>query len=138
MRTGYHGALGLVFSEDLPYAFADPTAIQFLQGVAQACRERRANLLLIATRAEGESADAALGASPQAVRDAAVDGFLLYSLARDSPVIAPVCGRGLPLVVVDQPRLSGTPYIGVDDFGALGRRRSIFWRSGIAASPSCR
>lgn len=135
LRTGYHGALGLVFSEDLPYAFADSTAIQFLQGVAQACQERRANLLLIATRAEGERADTAFGVSPQAVRDAAVDGFLLYSLARDSPVIAPVCGRGLPVVVVDQPRLSGTPYIGIDDFGgarkaaehllALGHRRFL-------------
>ena len=133
LRTGYHGALGLVFSEDLPYAFADPTAILFLQGVAEACRERRANLLLIATRAESESAEPASGASPQAVRDAAVDGFILYSLARDSPVIAPVRARGLPLVVVDQPRLSGAPHIGVDDFGgarkaaehllALGRRR---------------
>jgi len=135
LRTGYHGALGLVLNEDLPYAFADPTAILLLQGVAQACQERRANLMLIATRAEGESADPAFGVSPQAVRDAGVDGFILCSLARDSSVIAPVRGRGLPLVVVDQPRISGVPHVGVDDFGgarqaaehllALGHRRFI-------------
>ena len=77
MRTGYHGALGLVFSEDLPYAFADSTAIQFLQGVAQACQERRANLLLIATRAEGERADATFGASPLNFFGITYTGFYL-------------------------------------------------------------
>jgi DNA-binding LacI/PurR family transcriptional regulator len=117
LRTGRHGALGLVFSEDLPFAFSDRTATLFLQGVAEACRERRANLLLIATRTAGE-ASPALGGLPEAVRDAAVDGFILYSLARDSPVIAPIQARGLPLVVVDQPRLSGVALIGIDDFGA--------------------
>jgi DNA-binding LacI/PurR family transcriptional regulator len=151
LRRGSHGALGLVLNEDLPYAFADPTAVLLLQGVAQACQERRANLMLIATRAEGESADPAFGASPLAVRDAAVDGFILCSLARDSAVVAPVRGRGLPLVVVDQPRLGGVPYIGVDDLGgarkaaehllALGHRRFLILslnlkadgRSGIAS-----
>ena len=117
LRTGRHGALGLVFSEDLPFAFSDRTATLFLQGVAEACRERHANLLLIAARTAGE-ASPALGGLPEAVRDAAVDGFILYSLARDSPVIAPIQARGLPLVVVDQPRLSGVAHIGIDDFGA--------------------
>ena len=117
LRTGRHGALGLVFSEDLPFAFSDRTATLFLQGVAEACRERRANLLLIATRAAGETPPA-LGGLPDAVRDAAVDGFILYSLARNSPVIAPIQARSLPLVVVDQPRLSGVALVGIDDFGA--------------------
>jgi len=117
LRTGRHGAIGLVFSEDLPFAFSDRTATLFLQGVAEACGERHANLLLIATRTAVE-ASPALGGLPEAVRDAAVDGFILYSLARDSPVIAPIQARGLPLVVVDQPRLSGVALIGIDDFGA--------------------
>jgi DNA-binding LacI/PurR family transcriptional regulator len=117
LRTGRHGALGLVFSEDLPFAFSDRTATLFLQGVAEACGERRANLLLIATRTAGEASPAP-GGLPEAIRDAAVDGFILYSLARDSPVIAPIQARGLPLVVVDQPRLAGVAHIGIDDFGA--------------------
>jgi len=118
LRTGHHGALGLVFSEDLPFAFSDRTATLFLQGVAEACQERHANLLLIATRSAGMAAVPALGGLPEAVRDAAVDGFILYSLARDSPVIAPVQARGLPLVVVDEPRLPGVALVGIDDFGA--------------------
>jgi DNA-binding LacI/PurR family transcriptional regulator len=117
LRTGRHGAFGLVFSEDLPFAFSDRTATLFLQGVAEACRERHANLLLIATRSAGETPPA-LGGLPDAVRDAAVDGFILYSLARDSPVIAPIQARGLPLVVVDQPRLPGVAHVGIGDFGA--------------------
>ena len=117
LRTGRHGALGLAFSEDLPFAFSDRTATLFLQGVAEACRERHANLLLIATRTAGE-ASPALGGLPEAVRDAAVDGFILYSLARDSPVIGPIQARGLPLVVVDQPRLPDVAHVGIDDFAA--------------------
>jgi DNA-binding LacI/PurR family transcriptional regulator len=117
LRTRRHGALGLVFSEDLPYAFSDRTATLFLQGVAEACRERHANLLLIAARTAGETPPV-FGGLPDSVRDAAVDGFILYSLARDSPVIAPIQARGLPLVVVDQPRLSGVAHVGIDDFGA--------------------
>ena len=119
LRTGRHGAFGLVFSEDLPFAFSDRTATLFLQGVAEACRERHANLLLIATRIAGEApGPPSSGGLPEAVRDAAVDGFILYSLARDSPVIAPIQARGLPLVVVDQPRLPGVVHVGIDDFAA--------------------
>ena len=55
------------------------------------------------------------------VRDAAVDGFVLYSLVRDSPVVASVLARGLPHVVVDQPRLPGVPFVGIDDEGAARR-----------------
>lgn len=121
LRTGRHGAIGLAFSEDLPYAFSDPTAIGFLQGVAEACRGLRTNLLLIATRTLAEADDAAGRHGVQAVRDAAVDGFVLYSLARDSPVVASVLARGLPHVVVDQPRLPGVPYVGIDDEGGARR-----------------
>lgn len=116
LRTGRHGAIGLAFSEDLPYAFSDPTAIGFLGGVAEACRGLRTNLLLIAARTLAD-ADPAVPHGVQAVRDAAVDGFVLYSLAQDSPVVASVMARGLPYVVVDQPRLPGVPFVGIDDEG---------------------
>ncbi len=142
LRTGRHGAIGLAFSEDLPYAFSDPTAIGFLGGVAEACRGLHTNLLLIAARtlADGEPA-APYGV--QAVRDAAVDGFVLYSLAQDSPVVASVRSRGLPYVVVDQPRLPGAPFVGIDDEGGarqaaehllgLGHRRFVVLSLKLAA-----
>ncbi|MGI4939101.1 MAG: LacI family DNA-binding transcriptional regulator [Janthinobacterium lividum] len=116
LRTGRHGAIGLAFSEDLPYAFSDPTAIGFLGGVAEACRGLRTNLLLIAAPILADG-DPAAPLEVQAVRDAAVDGFVLYSLAQDSPVVASVLARGLPYVVVDQPRLPNAPFVGIDDEG---------------------
>ena len=116
LRTGRHGAIGLAFSEDLPYAFSDPTAIGFLGGVAEACRGLHTNLLLIAAPTLADN-DRAAPYGMQAVRDAAVDGFVLYSLAQDSPVVASVLARGLPYVVVDQPRLPGAPFVGIDDEG---------------------
>src|SRR5687768_4060018 len=57
LRTGRHGAYGLVFSEDLPFAFSDAATSTVFRGVAEACRDRRANLLLVPTRAARDAGD---------------------------------------------------------------------------------
>src|SRR5689334_11905855 len=47
LRTGTSGALGLIFTADLEYAFGDHAALQFLEGVAGALRDRGAGLLIV-------------------------------------------------------------------------------------------
>jgi DNA-binding LacI/PurR family transcriptional regulator len=107
LRTGRTGAIGLVFSEPLPYAFDDATAIALLQGVAQVC-ERVAASLLILPAVDNDAAE-------NTVRNAAVDGFILYCLPTESPVVSQVLERRLPVVAVDQPNLTGVPSVGIDD-----------------------
>jgi DNA-binding LacI/PurR family transcriptional regulator len=111
LRTGRAGALGLIFTERLGYAFTDPAAPAFLRGVAWGMEEAGTGLLIIPT---SPSRDAAA----TAVHEAAVDGFIIYSAPRDDPRVEAAVARRLPLVTVDQPRGAATPFIGIDDRAA--------------------
>lgn len=107
LRTGRAGALGLILPESLPFALDDPTTAALIRGIADACEERRLGLLVIpgATRA----------LEPRAITDVAVDGFIAYSLPRDTPALQQVLSRRVPVVVVDEPRIPGVATISVDD-----------------------
>ena len=111
LRTGRAGALGLIFTERLGYAFTDPAAPAFLRGVAWGMEEARTGLLLIPTSPSPDTAAAA-------VREAAVDGFIIYSAPRNDPRVDAAVARRLPLVTVDQPRGAETPFVGIDDRAA--------------------
>ena len=111
LRTGRAGAVGVIFSELLRYQFMDPTAPAFLRGVALGMQEDPLGLLLVPdSRHRGESA--------RTVREAAVDGFIVYSTPQNDPRVEAALARRLPIVTVDQPRGAQTPFIGIDDRGA--------------------
>jgi DNA-binding LacI/PurR family transcriptional regulator len=109
LRTGRAGALGLILPESLPVALDDPATSELIRGIADACEERRLGLLIVpgAIRVR----------DPRAVTDVAVDGFIAYSLPRDAAVLQQVLVRGVPVVVVDEPRLPGVATVSVDDPG---------------------
>src|SRR5215211_3238761 len=111
LRTGRAGALGLVFTDRLPFAFDDDAAIIFLRGVANALEESGAGLLLIPTSPSREE-------GARVVRAAAVDGFIVYSTPTGDPRLEAALQRGLPTVTVDEPLGTPTPFIGIDDRGA--------------------
>lgn len=107
LRTGHTGAIGLVFSEALPYAFNDPTAIAFLQGVSRVCEKAKASLLIVPTQESN--------VAQKTIQQAAVDGFIVYCMPDGSEAVARVLERKLPVVAVDQPNLRGILSIGIDD-----------------------
>lgn len=110
LRTGRSGALGLIFTDRLPFAFDDEAAVIFLRGVANALESSGAGLLLIPTSPTREE-------GARVVSAAAVDGFLVYSTPTGDPRLLAALDRGLPTVVVDEPLEVATPYIGIDDRG---------------------
>ena len=118
LRTRQAGAIGLIFTETLSYAFRDPAAVAFLEGLALACEEAGAGLLMVPA-APGGSPD------PRIVHRAAVDGFVIYSMPDDDPHVSAVLERPTPAVVVDEPDpLDGVDWLGLDDrgaFAAVGR-----------------
>lgn len=124
LRRGRAGAVGIVYAFPLSYAFSDPAAVLFLQGVSLATEAARLGLLLI-------SGDA--GADHALVAEAAVDGIIAFALADDDPLLEDAMGRRLPLVLVDQAARPGMSVVGIDDEGgaraaaahllALGHRR---------------
>lgn len=107
LRTGQAGAIGMVFAESLPFAFSDPAAIALLQGVAAECERRDKTLVLLPALN--------VSVAQAAIRSAAVDGFIIHCMPNDSPLMAVLRERGLPLATVDQQPVSGIPSVRIDD-----------------------
>jgi DNA-binding LacI/PurR family transcriptional regulator len=113
LRRGRAGAGGILYEDRLSYAFSDPAAVLFLQGVSVATEEAGLGLLLL-SGAPGEERVS------EAVSGAVVDGFVVYSMSEGDPLVEAALGRRLPAVVVDQPRIEGVPFVGIDDQRAAG------------------
>lgn len=111
LRLGQAGALGVIFSERLRYQFTDPASPLFLSGLAEGIEGSALGLLLVP---DSRFRDA----TAQTVRTAAVDGFVIYSAARNDPRVGAALDRHLPVVTVDQPRDLPTPFVGIDDRAA--------------------
>jgi DNA-binding LacI/PurR family transcriptional regulator len=109
LRSGGREAIGLVSTGWLSYAFTDPAAVLFMQGFARAIEEAGLGLLMIPGVGYGAAR------IPNAIREAVVDGFCLHSLAKGSPDLDAAVARGVPLVLVDEPRTGTHTFIGIDD-----------------------
>lgn len=107
LRKGRAGAIGVLFSEPLHYAFADVASQLFLEGVARAGEDADSAMLLIPARPSKESAEI--------VANAVVDGFILYSIPPGHPFVDAAMRRRLPVVCVDQTKIGGVAWIGIDD-----------------------
>ncbi|HEX3686721.1 MAG TPA: LacI family DNA-binding transcriptional regulator [Gaiellaceae bacterium] len=111
LRTGRAGAVGVIFAERLGYQFTDPASPAFLRGVAQGLEETPTGLLLIPDSRQRQEA-------ARTVREAVVDGFIIYSVPQNDPRVEAALARRLPVVTVDQPRGAETPFVGIDDRAA--------------------
>ncbi|MEU4547498.1 LacI family DNA-binding transcriptional regulator [Nonomuraea dietziae] len=112
LRLGRAGALGLIFTETLPYAFVDPYSIGFLQGLAVAAEEAAVGLLILQQPPGVQR--------PEIVRNAVVDAFCVFSLPDGHAALDAVLARRLPTVFVDEPYVPGLPFIGIDELAAAG------------------
>ena len=111
LRRGRTNAVGIIYDSPLSYAFDDAAAVAFLQGVSSVAEEEKLGLLLV-PGSFGETRNAA------AIGNAIVDGFVVYSVSEDDPLIKAALERGSALVIVDQPYTEGVPFISVDDKSA--------------------
>lgn len=109
LRRGHSGTVGVLLTERLPYAFADPGMVAFLHGVASELADAGQALLLLPTEGNPDHA---------LVRNAIVDAFILCSLAAEEPAVADVLARRLPVVTAGSPHLPGAPLVGIDNVRA--------------------
>jgi DNA-binding LacI/PurR family transcriptional regulator len=141
LRRGRAGAIGVLYADRLSYAFADPAAVLFFEGVSRAAEEAGLGLLLVPGSISGRH-------DPEAVRAAAVDGFVVYCMAEGDRMIGAVRDRRLPAVLVDDPPdviAEGMSRVGVDDEGGaraaaehlmeLGHRRVAVVSYELAPQP---
>ena len=126
-KLGYHGpdpvgrslrrqrtdVVGVLYSNPLSYAFDDPAAVSFLSGLSSVTEGADLGLLLVPA-AGGVSGER----DPRAAAQAAVDGFVIYSMSEEEQLLAAALDRQLPAVVVDQPFKEEVPFVGVDDEAA--------------------
>ena len=112
LRTRRAATIGVLLTEQLPYAFADPGLVSFLHGLASGLADAGQALLLVPTEGNAEHAH---------VRNALVDGFVLTSLVPGHPAVVDVLGRRLPVVSWGQPKIPGVPRICVDNARAAAK-----------------
>jgi DNA-binding LacI/PurR family transcriptional regulator len=110
LRRGRAGVMGVVLKESLTYAFGDAYALDFLGGLASEAETAGLGLLLIPCPPGAEQ--------EVGVRDAVVDGFVVFSLPDRHPMVDATLARMLPTVFVDGPRRHDQPFVGIDDRAA--------------------
>ncbi|GGF96774.1 LacI family transcriptional regulator [Rhodococcoides trifolii] len=110
LRRGTTNNLGVVLTEKLSYAFDDAQARQYLSGIADACLDTDTGLVLLP--------NARIGRDVERIRDAHVDGFVLWTTVSDDPVLDAVVGTGKPVCIQGGPRHPGTAFVGIDDVRA--------------------
>ncbi|WP_111766670.1 LacI family DNA-binding transcriptional regulator [Nakamurella deserti] len=108
LSRGRTDTLGLLFTGELSYAFKDPAAVAFLEGLSSSCQTAELNLLIISAESTSHRSGA--------VGNAIVDGFVVYAVGDDDPHFRQIIDRQLPTVVVDSPRHTpGVDWVGPDD-----------------------
>ena len=99
LRRGRAGAIGVVLTDSLEWAFADPYNVEFLGALAGEAEAARHSLLLIPAPPGQDQAEG--------VRSAVVDGFCVYTLHDGHPIVGEVLCRNVPTVFVDGPKVDG-------------------------------
>jgi DNA-binding LacI/PurR family transcriptional regulator len=119
LATKRTGAIAFMLDTGLSAAFSDPALSITLDALAATVdREGHALLLLPGGDDGGPRADRVLAAQ--------ADLAVAYSLADGAPALRAVRRRGLPLVVIDQPVVSGAARVSTDDrAGAVAAARHL-------------
>ncbi|AHI23592.1 LacI family transcriptional regulator [Corynebacterium vitaeruminis DSM 20294] len=116
LRTKRVNALGVLLTEHLTYAFEDRASLDFLAGMAEASYGSQTSMTLVPV---GPNTTDVLSAR-QLVNSAVVDGFVVYSVAKNDPYLEAAKTRGLPIVICDQPADDfELPFVGIDDRAAI-------------------
>ena len=92
-----------MFRKPLAEAFEDPATAQLLRGVSDITDPEQLAIVLVPGLP-----DEAPTVAP-AVRNAAVDGLIVYSLPGDDPLVAATRHRRVPTVIVDSPAIDDLP-----------------------------
>jgi DNA-binding LacI/PurR family transcriptional regulator len=108
LRSGRARALGVLYDTWPAFVFQSPASVGFMQGLSGATGRAFMGLLLVPTPLPGEG---------NPLDTALADGFVVYSVSDADPQV-PLALARRPTVIVDQPRLDGVPFVGIDDQSA--------------------
>ena len=112
LARGTTGAVGVLLTSSLRYAFDDDVATGFLAAVAGEVGPTGLAITLLTS----SGFDGGVGGVVPA-RDVALDGAIVYSCDPDTSAIDWLTRRGLPLVYADQEPTEAVSCVNVDDRG---------------------
>ena len=108
LARGTTGAIGVLLTDSLQYAFTDEVATGFLGAIVEGLAPTGLALTLLTSNGRDDVVPA---------RDVAIDGAVVYSCYVESPARDWLLRRKLPLVYVDQDPVAGISSVNVDDRG---------------------
>jgi DNA-binding LacI/PurR family transcriptional regulator len=106
LAKGTTGAIGILLTDSLRYAFTDLVAGSFLGAIAEELAPTGLSITLLTSAGTEDLIPA---------RDVAMDGALVYSCDPTSPAVAWLRRRKLPMVFVDQAPVEGYACVNVAD-----------------------
>ncbi|TCN38843.1 LacI family transcriptional regulator [Kribbella orskensis] len=115
LRSGKVGAVGVLFTDKLAYAFSDPYAVGFLAGLAEVAEEFTTSLLLMPL----SSTDIQGGAN--AVQQAAIDAAAIFCVAGGHPALDTLKNRGIPMVSTDRGDHPDLSWVAIDELEAAAK-----------------
>lgn len=115
LRMSHVGSIGVLFTDHLTYAFEDVASLDFIAGMAEVASQDSTSMTLVPVGPDYTEQEEARSRVNQAV----VDGFVVYSVAREDPFLEAVVARGKPTVVCDQPKDARLPFVGIDDAASI-------------------
>ncbi|MDN5861070.1 MAG: substrate-binding domain-containing protein, partial [Pseudonocardia sp.] len=98
LRGKRAGAIGVLVTEGLTYAFTDPYTTRMLAGVAEVAEKSQTAMTVIPVVSPREHGRDAVERSVLAVAQAVVDGILIYCVDTDHPARDVLRRRDLPIV----------------------------------------
>ncbi len=117
LARGTTGAVGILLTDSLRFAFTDEVATTLLASVSEELAPTGLALTLLSSSSTGDMIPA---------RDVPMDGALVYSCDSESAAVDWLRRRKLPLVYVDQEPVAGVSSINIDDRGgAMAAARHI-------------
>jgi DNA-binding LacI/PurR family transcriptional regulator len=118
LRLRRSGTVGVLLGESLTYAFRDPAAALFLEGIARTGEQSSTSMLLIPSPV-GDDQTAA-------VRNAVVDGFCIYCVSDSRDQLGAVMERRLPTVLIEGDAIPGAARVDIDqEAGASAAARHL-------------
>ncbi len=108
LARGTTGAIGVLLTDALSYAFSDEVSTIFLGALVDALAPTGMAVTLLTSNDRHDVVPA---------RDVPLDGAIVYSCRPASPARDWLVRRKLPLVYVDQEPVAGAPSVNVDDRG---------------------
>jgi DNA-binding LacI/PurR family transcriptional regulator len=106
LARGSTGAVGVLLTDSLRYAFRDEVASTFLGAIADQLTPTGLALTLLTSTGRADMIPA---------RDVPMDGALVYSCDTESPAVDWLLRRKLPLVLIDQKPKRGMSSVNIDD-----------------------